>query len=543
MRTLLNFFPVLGEDENGEMVELDAEHVLSIPRKIHAVEVVRHGFMSNFLFQNIGSIFRAPQSVLDIIQNLDSYKEKNNPLGINSDTADELALNAEGEVDIPEEQVIGIATGIFGEKVYGEVADELDKVIGDIALTRSEPDDEDLALERLRESFGVTLAAPLIQASKENYGAEMKVAQQKRVERKIKADIDIKLNREFGDFKIQRGIIERERAAQLDVAQSAAEEDEINARFDARMAKAHASLVKNLADSRDELIKSAGQTIVREAETAKKEAAKKDIADTVRDHLRGFARTIPSFLMAYGDEETTLASFDAIIPPEVFREVTSISVEQFRLLRDGGDSFNEQTGETEHFDGNLFDPVVFDDSVREFIRLRGELADYFDDAVEHDIFDYVPPQKNNQIYTPRWVVQKMVDLFEEENPGCFDDPEHTFADLYMKSGLYITEIIKRLYRSERMRVLFADDRERLRHILEEQVFGIAPTEILYRIATHYILGYNNEIGEGLDTNFVCADSAELAKQGKLAAYVEETFGGKLKAKREGTSEEVKYGLV
>ena len=38
----------------------------------------------------------------------------------------------------------------------------------------------------------------------------------------------------------------------------------------------------------------------------------------------------------------------------------------------------------------------------------------------------------------------MVDELEENVPGCFDDPENTFADLYMKSGLYITEIVKRL---------------------------------------------------------------------------------------------------
>ena len=42
----------------------------------------------------------------------------------------------------------------------------------------------------------------------------------------------------------------------------------------------------------------------------------------------------------------------------------------------------------------------------------------------------------------------MVDQLEENNPGCFDDPDKTFADLYMKSGLYITEIVKRLYRSK-----------------------------------------------------------------------------------------------
>ncbi|MDK7123100.1 hypothetical protein QP381_08395 [Pauljensenia sp. UMB6358] len=38
---------------------------------------------------------------------------------------------------------------------------------------------------------------------------------------------------------------------------------------------------------------------------------------------------------------------------------------------------------------------------------------------------------------------------------------------------------------------------------------------------------SDEIGAGCDPNFVKADSAELAKEGKLAEFVEETFGGKL----------------
>ena len=208
--------------------------------------------------------------------------------------------------------------------------------------------------------------------------------------------------------------------------------------------------------------------------------------------------------------------------------MTSITVEEFRFLRDGGDFENKETGITEHFDGHLFDPVVFDDSVREFIHLRTKLANYFDETMEEDIFDYVPPQRTNQIYTPKRVVKQMVDLFEEENPGCFDDPAHTFADLYMKSGLYITEIVTRLFNSSKMQALYPSDQERLNHILENQVFGIAPTEIIYQIATHFILGYDNEIGGGCKTNFVKADSAELAKEGKLAEYVEETFGAKLK---------------
>ena len=65
IQNLLNFFPVIGEDEEGEMIPLDAEKVLSIPRKIKSKEVVRMGFQSNFLFQNISNVFSAPQEVLD----------------------------------------------------------------------------------------------------------------------------------------------------------------------------------------------------------------------------------------------------------------------------------------------------------------------------------------------------------------------------------------------------------------------------------------------------------------------------------------------
>lgn len=308
----------------------------------------------------------------------------------------------------------------------------------------------------------------------------------------------------------QRRAIEKDRADELDRAQTQKQADEINRRHDEKLEDARKELVGKLKDSREELVRSAGETVVREVETAKKEAKKQTLEGNIRDHLRGFSRTIPSFLMAYGDEETTLATFDQVIPADVFKEVTSVTVEQFCLLRDGGDVIDSETGEPVHFAGELFDPVVFDDSVKEFISLRSKLANYFDESLDEDIFDYVPPQKTNQIFAPRNVVVEMVDLFEKE-----------------KSGLYITEIVKRLYRSDGMRAAFPDDRERLDHILEKQVFGIAPTEIIYQIAIHYILGYDNEIGAGCDTNFVCADSAELAKEGKLGEFVEQAFSEKL----------------
>lgn len=522
VRRLLNFFPVIGEDEDGEMVELDAEQVLSIPRKIHSREVVRRGFMCDFLFQNISNIFHAPAEVIETLQQLEPYKAPREDLGVKAGTADELNLDENGEVSIPDEQVIGKSKDLFGDKVYGNINNELNSVIDSIVSEKPENPEEDF-LADLQKAVGVSVAEPLVEAAKQNYGSDIKASQQKKVERKIKADVNNRINREYGDYNIEKNRIERDRAQALENAESQAEEEQINQAHDKRIEAARLNLIDNLKQSRSEIVQSAGETVVREIETAKKEAQKNSIENGIRDHLRGFSRTIPSFLMAYGDENTTLESFDSIIPDYVFKDVTSITVDQFRLLRDGGDVTDHETGEKEHFDGHLFDSVVFNDSIVEFIHLRSRLADYFDESHKEDIFDYVPPQKTNQIFTPRKVVVKMIDMLEQENPGCFDDPTHTFADLYMKSGMYITEIIKRLYNSKAMRRYFTDDHIRLAHILEHQVYGIAPTEIIYQIATHYILGYDNELGKELHTHFAMADSAQLAKEGKLAEFVDKAF--------------------
>ena len=522
VRRLLNFFPVIGEDEDGEMVDLDAEQVLSIPRKIHSREVVRRGFMCDFLFQNISNIFHAPAEVIETLQQLEPYKAPREDLGVKAGTADELNLDENGEVSIPNEQVIGKSKDLFGDKVYGNINNELNSVIDSIVSEKPENPEEDF-LADLQKAVGVSVAEPLVEAAKQNYGSDIKASQQKKVERKIKADVNNRINREYGDYNIEKNRIERDRAQALENAESQAEEEQINQAHDKRIEAARLNLIDNLKQSRSEIVQSAGETVVREIETAKKEAQKNRIENGIRDHLRGFSRTIPSFLMAYGDENTTLESFDSIIPDYVFKDVTSITVDQFRLLRDGGDVTDHETGEKEHFDGHLFDSVVFNDSIVEFIHLRSRLADYFDESHKEDIFDYVPPQKTNQIFTPRKVVVKMIDMLEQENPGCFDDPTHTFADLYMKSGMYITEIIKRLYNSKAMRRYFPDDHIRLAHILEHQVYGIAPTEIIYQIATHYILGYDNELGKGLHTHFAMADSAQLAKEGKLAEFVDKAF--------------------
>ncbi|MGN1478233.1 MAG: restriction endonuclease, partial [Acutalibacteraceae bacterium] len=395
-----------------------------------------------------------------------------------------------------------------------ETIDKIDEIKAET------PDSADDELERLKSLFNTQAVAPIIETADKQYGETLKPSEKKRLEKKLKMNAETAVNKVYGEFKIKSNMIENEREKALE--NESADVEQINAEFDRRKQDAAEKLKQALSESVDSFVQSSGKEVVETIETHKREETKKTIETSVKDHLRGFSRTIPSFLMAYGTDDVTLENFDEIIPDGVFKEVTSITLAQFRFLRDGGDYTDSETGESKYFDGNLFDPVVFNDSVKEFLRKREELSDYFDESQKEDIFDYIPPQKTNQIFTPKWVVKKMVDMLEKENPGCFDNPDKTFIDMYMKSGLYITEIVKRLYNSDKIKELYPDDNERLKHIFAKQVFGLAPTEIINRIAVRFILGFDND-GIIEKHNFKQVDALEFAKNGTLQQKIDEIF--------------------
>lgn len=521
IRRLLNFFPVLGEDDEGRMVELDAAKVLSIPRRLKSREVVRRGFMCNYLFQNIGNIFGAPGIVKEIVQKITPAQEE--PLKKNNSSLDNIGnvpVNENGEVEIPNEVVIGTAQDIFGAKRYEEIKRDVEPQIAELAEIKNGYA-VDAAMQKVVDAVKETVISKVVTPVADEYA--IKPREQQRLEQRVNKEIETKFENIRSDYeqkvKIAQVELEKKREAAQTEAEVAAAEEEHKTKIDSAMQELTAAVKQTV----DETIENKPAELVENLEKRKAEKDKKNIEDEVRAHLRGFARTIPSFIMAYGSENLTIQNFDKDIEEDVFLEVTGITLENFRFLRDGGDYLNEETGAMEYFKGHLFDETVFNDSIKEFWKKKQELADYFDEDKDEDIFDYIPPQKTNQIFTPRRVVKMMVDALEENNPGCFDDPNKTFADLYMKSGLYITEIVKRLFRSKKMKELYPDDSERIRHILRKQVYGMAPTRIIYLIATNYILGFD----ESLKTetkNFVQADAAEAAKNNELDKLVDKFFG-------------------
>ena len=512
--TLLNFFPVIGEDKDGEMVELDAEQVLTIPRKIKSQEVVKRGFMSDFLFANIGHVFNAPKEVLDIINTFEAVEEPKGKVTLAPEVKEELSLNDEGEVELSDEYVIGKETEVFGDKVYQ--VEEVEDVIDTSA-------DEPTLSDKLKELVKEKKIKAIVKDTSDSY--ELKPTEQKRLERQLTVESDRKIDKAFGQFEIDKAVLEQQKhEALITRDKTNRTEKEIEEEFKQKKEDVTQSFKEEINSLLDTIETESKEEAIKTVETSKKQKEKETIEDGIRDHLRGFARTIPSFLMAYGEDNTvTLATFDGIVPGNVFRDVTSITLDQFRFLRDGGDYTDTETGEKKHFDGQLFDTVVFDDSVKEFLALKKKLADYFDDNVIEDIFDYIPPQKTNQIFTPKIVVSRMVDMLEKENPGCFDNPKFTYIDMYMKSGLFIAELVKRLYRSEKMKKLYPDKTQRLRHIFEKQVYGLAPTEIIYKIAISFLLGFDEDVTIEKH-NFRMLDALPYAKDGTLSEKLDELYG-------------------
>lgn len=455
-----------------------------------------------------------------------TFRRKENAYVFDFDPARTLLIYEQFANDLSQDTASGKgdteerkAADVFGEKIY-ESTPALDTALQD--LTDAPAPAKEEHLEPLKKSITKEIITPMVEQAKQEYGRDLKLSDQKRFESTAKAKMDVAVNKVVDNYRIDQSQLETQRTQQLQGCTTAQQRQQVNREFDAKQQQSTAALMETLQSTIQQTAQEMQQTIVRTVETNQKEQEKKGYEDTVRDHLRGFSRTIPSFLMAYGDETVTLANFDQIIPDKVFQEVTSITLEQFRFLRDGGPYIHQATGQEEHFAGHLFDPVVFDDSVKEFLNLKVKLADYFDESRTEDIFDYIPPQKTNQIFTPKWVVKKMVDLLEQENPGCFDDPGKTFLDPYMKSGLYITEIVKRLYRSEKMRQTFPDDNARLEHIFAKQVYGLAPTEIIYRIAISYILGFAKD--HGITAHHIRqADTLEFAKAGTMERELDKIF--------------------
>ncbi|WP_337602839.1 DEAD/DEAH box helicase family protein [Acidaminococcus timonensis] len=527
IRRLLNFFPVIGEDSEGRMEALDAAQVLTIPKTIKAQEVIHRGFMSNLLFANVGVVFGAPGAVKAILDKIPKAQEQPKKDSSTLDDAGDVHTNEQGEVEIPGAMVINQTKHLFGEKKY----EDIQQPVANAMEKTKDQDDSHKVVTNVTQAVMQKVKEASEDTIKGTYN--LTKHQTERAFRHSEQQIQQALDKVADEHEIKQNVLKAEHEKKVQAAASQEEKQKLEEKLQQDLAKEKQNFQQSIQETVQTALEDSQKAMVQQLETQKEQKKARAIEEDVRAHLRGFSRTIPSFIMAYSEQEGTeggrnlkLSNFDDYTPDDVFQEVTGISESEFRFLRDGGPYTDEKTGKEMHFAGHVFDEVVFDEAIQEFLNLKEKLNNYFADASDEDIFDYIPPQKTNQIFTPKNVVVKMVDALEQENPGIFDDPNRTFADLYMKSGLYITEIVKRLFRSPVLKKQFPEEQARLKHILENQVFGFAPSQIIYDIAIAYIFGFDKSANGISHRNFIMTDTTPYAKEGKLDELIQEKFGNR-----------------
>lgn len=506
IKELLNFFPVIGEDEEGTMKELDASEVLLVPTRIKSREVVKRGFMSNLLFANISGIFSGHSPFKEI---LDKIKpEKNKRLQkLREVNVTQPMLDENGNVSIPEEVVVNTTEGLFGPAIY--------RTISEIDIPNSTPQEitkqiaqsYETGFRELKKEFGVTNA------------------QLDKVKQEVRSDVEDVVTKAIEDYQQTVETITETLTKEIEKAREEGGEADalkLEAELQTRTEQATTALTESINTE----VRTTIETVVKEQKVKVEEDKKKTTEDDVRDHLRGFSRTVPAFLMAYGDENTTIDNFEENIDGPTFEELTGITKDEFRQLRDGFEYIKDD-GNVKQAPG-LFNNVVFNASVKEFFATKKRLSNYFDDSLAEDIYDYIPPQKTNQIFTPKRVVKMMVDMLEKAYPEIFTDRNMKFLDPYAKSGLYITEITKRLYKG--LEEQMPNSEERIKWILENQVYAMAPSNIIYNIVKNYVYPESIDIST---ENLVELDSAAVMDDEDLQNRVNEVFGG----------EELKFDVI
>lgn len=94
-----------------------------------------------------------------------------------------------------------------------------------------------------------------------------------------------------------------------------------------------------------------------------------------------------------------------------------------------------------------------------------------------DVLTCLANLSNDEVFTPPAVANQMLDMLPQE---LFSNPDTTFLDPSCKSGVFLREIAKRLLKGLEPQI--PDLQERIDHIFQKQLYGIAITELTSLLA-------------------------------------------------------------
>lgn len=158
----------------------------------------------------------------------------------------------------------------------------------------------------------------------------------------------------------------------------------------------------------------------------------------------------------------------------------------------------------------------------------------FNTIYNPDVLSCIANLSNDEVFTPPDVANAMLDMLPQE---LFSDPNTKFLDPACKSGVFLREIAKRLLIG--LEPLYPDLQERINHIFQNQLYGIAITELTSLLSRRslYCSKYPNSVYsvtkfDDVQGNIRFKNTPHRWVNGKCAfcGASESEYGGK---KREG----------
>lgn len=116
--------------------------------------------------------------------------------------------------------------------------------------------------------------------------------------------------------------------------------------------------------------------------------------------------------------------------------------------------------------------------------------DVYSSIYNPDVLSCLANLSNDEVFTPPEIANQMLDMLPQE---LFSNPNTRFLDPACKSGVFLREIAKRLLNGLKEKI--PDDGQRRNHIFQNQLYGIAITELTSLLSRRsvYCSKYPNSI--------------------------------------------------
>lgn len=132
-----------------------------------------------------------------------------------------------------------------------------------------------------------------------------------------------------------------------------------------------------------------------------------------------------------------------------------------------------------------------------------------DNIFHPDVLSCLADLSNDEVFTPPKIAKEMLDMLPQE---LFRSPNTKFLDPACKSGIFLREITERL--NEGLKDIIPDPQKRIDHILHNQVYGIAITQITALLSRRSVYCSKDASGQYSLSHFDTSDGNIRFKETK-----------------------------